>query len=80
MDELVIVALAFGVVSLGGAGVAAVALWRAVGDLRSASAAAGERITPLTDELAAEQAVTALELEALQRTTARRSSAPRHRA
>jgi hypothetical protein len=53
--------------------VAAVVLGKAVRGLKEAVGAAGERLSPLTAELQAEQAVTALELEALQRTAAART-------
>lgn len=79
MSTFVIVSLVVAVVSLGAVGVVGLALWRAVGDLRAAGATATERIRPLTAELAAEQAVTALELDALRRAAERRSAAPRRR-
>jgi hypothetical protein len=79
LDIFVIVALAVLVLSLGAVGVAAVGLKRAVSGLAAAGRSAGERMRPLAAELQAEQAVSALELEALQRTLAARKPSPRTR-
>jgi hypothetical protein len=72
VDVFVLVALALAVLALGAVVVAGVALVRAVKELSGAARAAGERVAPLTDELRAEQAVTLLEVDALQRSLARR--------
>ncbi len=67
MEAFVLVALAFAVLSLAGVGVAAMALLRAGKALKVARLDAEKKISPLAEELAAEQAVTALELDALRR-------------
>lgn len=77
MDVFILVALAVAVASVGAVGVAAIGLWRAGRGLREAREVAMTRIGPLVDELAAEQAVTALELSALQRTRQAGHTAPR---
>lgn len=79
MDVFVIVALAVLVVSIGATVVSGLALYRAVRALTAAAREAAGRIGPLTEELRAEQAVTALELAALQRTRAAGQRAPRGR-
>ncbi len=62
-----ILSLAFAVVSLGVVVVAVLSLRRSVKALTEAGRQASARIAPLADELRSEQAVTQLELEALQR-------------
>lgn len=79
MDVFVIVALALLVVSLGAVGVTGLALTRAVKGLTASARRSRELLRPLTEELRAEQAVTALEIEALQRTTAARRPTPSRR-
>jgi hypothetical protein len=68
VNVLVILALGVMVLSFGAAIVAMVALKRAVSGLTAAGRSASERLEPLRSELADEQAVTELELAALQRT------------
>ena len=70
MEAFVLVALAFAVLSVAGVVVAVVSLGRAAKGLKAAQAAAEGKISPLAEELAAEQAVTALELDAIRRTRA----------
>jgi Zn-dependent alcohol dehydrogenase len=70
VSALVILSLALVVFALGMVGVAVVVLLRAVRALTAAGQEAKERLAPLAEELQAEQAVTALELEALQETLA----------
>lgn len=70
----VVVALALAVVAVGGVVVAALQLRGAVSGLRDRAGTAGQRLTPLTDELTDEAAVTAVELEALQDSVARLSA------
>jgi uncharacterized membrane protein len=72
VSPLIILSLALVVVALGMVVVAVVVLLRAVRGLKEAGEVAGERIGPLVEELQAEQAVTAIELEALQRNAAAR--------
>jgi hypothetical protein len=67
VGAFVVVALALVLLSLGAVVVTAVSLKRAASGLSAAGRAASERIGPLSAELADEQAVLALELEALQR-------------
>jgi hypothetical protein len=78
VDVFILVALAFLLVCLGAAGVAALALRRAVKGLTAAGRAASERVGPLTRELADEQAVMAIELDAIGRRRA--AGTPRRRA
>jgi hypothetical protein len=73
MQSFIILSLAFAVVSVGMVVVAVVALRRSVKDLTDAGRQASERIAPLAEELQAEQAVTQLEVEALQRRSENRS-------
>jgi hypothetical protein len=77
LDVFVLVALAFAVVSLGAVAVAAVTLWRAGRSLADAGRGAGQRMGALTAELADEQAVMALELEAIGRRRAAGAKARR---
>ncbi len=79
MDVFVIVALALAVLSLGAVGVAGVALVRTVKGLAAAAGRTMELVRPLTEELAAETAVTTLEIDALQRNIAARRDAPGRR-
>lgn len=79
MGVFVIVAAAVLLLSAGAAVVALVALRRSLRGLSAATAEARQRLEPLSEELAAEQAVTALELEALRRRGSAGRAAPARR-
>lgn len=68
MAVFVVLSLVLTVIALGAVGAAAISLRRGVRGLRGAVSAANDRLRPLATELREESAVTALELEALQRT------------
>jgi hypothetical protein len=78
MGPFVVLAVALAALSTGVAVVAAVHLFRRMKRLTRAVEQAGARLTPLVEELQSEAAVTALEVEALQRRSEQsRSPGPR---
>lgn len=79
MPVFVILAIALAVVALGTALVAGRHLWMTVRELRNAVGTAHARLTPLADELQAESAVTATEVERLQAAATRLSESRRPR-
>lgn len=67
MPWFIILSLAIAVAAAGMVAVAVVSLVRSVKALTEAARQASARLAPLTEELRSEQAVTQLELDALQR-------------
>lgn len=65
MVAVVVLAVVLALAATGAAGVAVGQVLRGARRLRSAASDAGARVRPLLEELAAEQATTAAELEAI---------------
>lgn len=67
MATMVLVAIAAALFAVGLVGISAGLVWRSLGGLRQTVIAAGERVAPYRDELAAEQATLQLEVDGLRR-------------
>jgi hypothetical protein len=67
MGVLAVLAITAAIATMGAVGVAGLQVWRQAQRLLAAGRDAGARLSPLTEELTSELAVTSTEVEALQR-------------